>query len=144
MNKKLFFDRLLYIITSLEIPDIDAYFHTIGFNFHNKISMDSKENIPFGLIFTAKSIGPFYNVYSVKIFNDKIVNCNYVTRESLDLEELIEYASEAYGFSVLDRKGDSLTILSNNAVKCHLHKNFMVNHISYTIELLKLNVGVYL
>ena len=144
MDKKLFFDRLLHMITSLEITDIDAYFHAIGFNFHDKISMDSTENIPLGLIFTAKSTGAFYNVYSIEILNDKIVSCNYVTRESLDLEELIEYAFEVYGFSVLDRRSDSLTILSNSAVKCHLHKNFMVNHVSYTIELLKLNVGVYL
>jgi|GEM_PF-2612442 len=130
MDIKSFFDRLIYITTTLKSEDLHQYFYSIEFT-----SKDSPSN---GLFFLAKSINDYNNVYHIEVSNDKIQGCYYVTMEVLDLEELIKYASKECGFSLLTHNNENDFIaLVRGELKCFIHKNVTVNYTSYSIRLFK-------
>jgi len=130
MDIKSFFDRLIYITTTLKSEDLHQYFYSIGFIFFDKT--------PIGLFFLAKSTGQYNNGYHIEIANEKITGCEYGTRETLDLEDLIEYASKECGFSLLTpNNGNDFIALVRGELKCFIHKNVTVNYTSYSIRLFK-------
>lgn len=130
MNTEEFFDGLLHITTNLKSTDCYNYFYSIGFALFDKS--------PHGLIFNAKSVGVYNNMYHIDIDGDKITSCVYVTRLAIDFEKLIDYASKEHGFSILlNDNEDNTTILIKGKLKCFLRKRVLDDGISYKIRVIK-------